>query len=61
MYNQAHYCDGYLIGSSTKISSADTLPAGPFNSYALDLLPLGFIAQTTCLRNYSAVILLLIE
>ena len=31
------------------------MPAGLSSGYALDLLPLGFIAQATCLENYSAV------
>ena len=31
------------------------MPAGPSSGYALDLLPLSFIPQATCLGNYSAV------
>ena len=31
------------------------MPAGPSSGYALDFLPLGFIAQATCLGNYFAV------
>ena len=31
------------------------MPDGPSSGYALDLFPLGFITQATCLRNYSAV------
>ena len=31
------------------------MPAGPSSGYALDLLPLGFISQATCLGNYFAI------
>ena len=61
MYDRAHYCDGYLIGLSTRIPSVDALPAGQSSGYVLDLLLLGFIAHATCLGNYSAVTPLLIE
>ena len=31
------------------------MPTGPSSGYALDLFPLGFIPQATCLGNYSVV------
>ena len=56
-YNRAHCCDGYLIGSSARISSVNTLLTRLSSSYALDFLLLGFITKTTCIDNYFAITL----
>ena len=55
IYNQAHFCDGYLIKLSTKIPSTDILPAGLSNGYVLHLLPLSFVTKANCTDDYFAI------
>ena len=47
MYNQTHYCIGYLIKSFVGIPFVDSLFARLSSDYILDLLLLGFIIKFT--------------